>query len=424
VSVSPPQASAPEREEAPGHTSYLGLVRTPGVGRVLPWAAVGRLPIGMAGLALLLFVQRQTGSYADAGLVAGVFGAANSVGAVAQGRLMDRGGPVRIVAVCGAVHGLALLGVIAAGAARTGPGTIAVPAALAGLTFPQITAAMRTLWGSLLPGEPQRRRAYAFESVVVEGLILLGPTLVGLVSGATTAAWGLAVVALLSLLGTQGFAFSLRTRLPAPARSTAPAGLLGAFGSGAVLIAAVLSFFSTGVSIGVLQIAVPAFVGGRSAAASAGFLLTAFSIGSVIGGVAYGAGRWRSSPASRLIGLQAALAVLVALTATAREPAVMAAVLLTAGCLFSPVLITVSVLLDDIAPAGSTNEAYTAVITANVLGAAGGNTLGGVLLGAVHSPVPAFACAAAAPALGACVAAAGARALRRPPTVKGVPQHA
>ncbi|MFC3349328.1 MFS transporter [Streptomyces echinoruber] len=418
--MSPYSASVARRGVAPrdGPYSWLSPVRASGMVHVLPWAAVGRLPIGMVGLALLLFIQQRTGDYADAGLAVGVFGAANSVGAVVQGRLMDRHGVVGVTWCCGTVHGLAVFGVVAAGAADGGLAVVLVPAALAGLTFPQISTAMRTLWGTLLPDEHARRRAYAFESVVVEGLVLVGPTLVSLVAGLESVGWALVVTALLCLAGTQGFALSARTLLSVQADQASTAGLLGAFGAFGVHVLAMASFFSTGMCLGVLQIAVPGAVGGRDAAASAGYLLTAFGVGSVIGGAVYGVGRWRSSPPSRLMRLQVLLAVLVLPMAAVRGPALLTGALLVAGCLFAPVLVTVAVLLDDVAPAGTANEAYTVAITANVLGAATGNALGGLLLGSVHSTAPLFLCAAGAPVLGAVVTAAGARALNRPPTLE------
>jgi len=71
---------------------YRAALRTPGA----PLAAVGalfaRLPIAMLGLSLLLYVQRETGSFAVAGLISA--GALTGVasGSVVQGRVMDRRG--------------------------------------------------------------------------------------------------------------------------------------------------------------------------------------------------------------------------------------------------------------------------------------------------------------------------------------------
>ena len=62
-------------------------------------SAVGSMPIGMFGLAILLLARRATGSFADRGRVVGAFGIGNALGAVAQGRLMDRLGQTR--ACCG-----------------------------------------------------------------------------------------------------------------------------------------------------------------------------------------------------------------------------------------------------------------------------------------------------------------------------------
>ena len=64
----------------------------------------GALPIGMFGLGILLLARDATGSFADAGLVVGAFGLLNSLGAVAQGRLMDRIGQGPVLRTAATVH--------------------------------------------------------------------------------------------------------------------------------------------------------------------------------------------------------------------------------------------------------------------------------------------------------------------------------
>src|SRR3954452_6721573 len=60
---------------------YHDLLSAPGVGRLLASATVGRLPLGMAGLAILLLVRDEAGSYAAAGLAAGALGLGGALGA-------------------------------------------------------------------------------------------------------------------------------------------------------------------------------------------------------------------------------------------------------------------------------------------------------------------------------------------------------
>ena len=53
--------------------------------------------MGMVGLALLLLVREQGGSYAAAGAVSGAYFVATAVGAPIAGRLVDRRGQARIL---------------------------------------------------------------------------------------------------------------------------------------------------------------------------------------------------------------------------------------------------------------------------------------------------------------------------------------
>jgi hypothetical protein len=50
---------------------YLRLLRLPRLGRLLLAMLLARLPIGVNGLAIVLFLRAETGSFATAGLVAG-----------------------------------------------------------------------------------------------------------------------------------------------------------------------------------------------------------------------------------------------------------------------------------------------------------------------------------------------------------------
>ena len=86
-------------------------------------SALGSLPIGMFGLAILLLARDATGSFAVAGRIVGVFGLGNALGAVAQGRLMDRLGQPRVLRPAAIGHVVALAALVVAareGAARVG----------------------------------------------------------------------------------------------------------------------------------------------------------------------------------------------------------------------------------------------------------------------------------------------------------------
>jgi MFS family permease len=185
---------------------------------------------------------------------------------------------------------------------------------------------------------------------------------------------------------------------------------LGALSSAGVR-ALVLSSLPTGVGIGIVEVAIPAFSRAHGAAPAAGVLLAVWSFGSGIGGLLYGA-LPRHGGAQRTHLIVAGLMPLTMLPLIAAPSiAVMALLVIPAGCCIAPLLATRYELVGGVAPPGMRTEAYTWPVTSFVGGIAGGAALAG---GLVEGPGwrTAFAVAAAFTAAGAALAVAGRRALR------------
>ena len=96
-----------------GLSRYRSVLSLPGARGPVAASILGSLPIGMFGLAILLLTRDATGSYALAGRVAGAFGLANAIGAVLQGRLMDRLGQTRVLRPTAAAHLVAVAALVA-----------------------------------------------------------------------------------------------------------------------------------------------------------------------------------------------------------------------------------------------------------------------------------------------------------------------
>ena len=54
-------------------TRYSALLRVPDLKAIAIASVIGRLPIGIAGLAILMLAQYTTGSFAHGGMVAGCY---------------------------------------------------------------------------------------------------------------------------------------------------------------------------------------------------------------------------------------------------------------------------------------------------------------------------------------------------------------
>ncbi|MEA2310558.1 MAG: hypothetical protein QOE28_526 [Solirubrobacteraceae bacterium] len=362
-----------------GAARYRSLLSLPGARAPLAASIAGTVPIGMYGLAILLLARDASGSFATAGRVVGCFGIANALGAVAQGRLMDRVGQPRVLRPAAVAHLLALAGLVLAARAGAPAWALGACALAAGASLPQLPAAMRTLWGALVPDEERRETAYALVSITFEVSVVTAPALVAAIVALASPSAAVLVAALLGAGGALAFSATRASR--SWAGSPRAVGWLGPLAApGMRTVFAVLLAF--GVAVGVVQVAVPAFATARGSAADAGVLLAALSAGSLAGGLVYGSRSWPGGLAWRLVALLLALGTWFALLAAAGSPVAVALLLALAGTAIGPATIVASTLLDRVTPPGAATEAFAAMVMAIVAGTAAGNALGGDLVDA------------------------------------------
>src|SRR4051812_19595087 len=125
---------------------YARVLRAPHVRPLVMSSVLARMPIGITGLATVLFVQDETGSFGSAGAVSAAFAVAAGAAAPLQGRLIDRIGQRAVLVPSAFVHVTALAGLITLGLAHASVGVLAACAAVAGGAIPMVSAALRTLW--------------------------------------------------------------------------------------------------------------------------------------------------------------------------------------------------------------------------------------------------------------------------------------
>ncbi len=385
-----------------GARRYGALLSLPGAKLPVIASSLGSLPIGMFGLAILLLGREATGSFAVAGRIVGVFALGNAFGAVAQGRLMDRIGQPRVLRPAAVAHVVSLAALVVAAEEDAPAWVLTVCAAAGGLFLPQLPAAMRSLWGTLVRNAQQRETAYAMVTIAFEVTVMTAPALTALVialaspSAAVLLGAAIATVSALAFSATDG---SRRWR--GERHDVGWVGPLAA--SGMRTLAGVLLAF--GAAIGIVQVLLPAFADERGSAETGGLLLALLSGGSLIGGVVYGARSWPGPPRRRLATLMLALAVGWAVLSLAGTMAVIAVLLVGCGCLLAPTATTSSTLIDTVAPPGTVTEAFTVMVMSIVAGTAVGNALGGALVDGASYEVGALTAAGIA-ALGAAFAAA------------------
>jgi MFS family permease len=357
---------------------YRAVLSTPGAKIPVIGALLARLPIAMVGLSLLLYVERRTGSFAIAGAVA--FGALVGVasGSVVQGRVMDRLTPTRPLLVVSSVFAVAVTAmVIAIESHAATPALVALAFAI-GITEPNTGSASRALWTHLIPPGPKRQAAIAYEAISMEVFFILGPALAGVLTAVPWPGTGVVSAAACMIIGAITFALApaVRRQVPVPVEHSHPLGAFAAPGMRTVALAA----FGFGISIGFVEVAVPAAATEAGAQPIGGVLLAMWSLSSVLFGLWYATRPYPQDMRLRLPVLLGGFALLTAPLALATNLWMLAILLLPAGLLITPQATAHSAAIEIVAPKGTVTEAFGWIITAVTLGLALGQLFSGILV--------------------------------------------
>ncbi|WP_106850435.1 MFS transporter [Blastococcus sp. Marseille-P5729] len=376
---SPPR-STPTTEiasEAQVLTSYAELFRTPGTRAFSATGFIARMPISQLGLASLLLVSAQTGSYGLAGKVSATAALAGAIVMPQTARLVDRYGQARVarpIILAGAV-GWLLLALAVTEAWPTW--TWFVLAAIGGGLGPSIGAMVRARWVHVLGSGHLQRRAFSWESAVDEIVFIVGPPL------ATFLATGLApwagVVVATALLIIGGWLFTGQTGTePPPGGKDAPR-----FPSRLLLtptfVAVALVFTCCGVAFGAIDVIVVAFAEEAGSKGVAGLILAAYAAGSLIAGLGFGIISFKRSVGAQFVVAASMFGLLAPLLLLASNLWLCTILIFIAGFAIAPLLISATVLIERIVPPAALTEALTwsttSLIGGVTIGGAGGGSL-------------------------------------------------
>ena len=323
----------------------------------------------MTPLALLLLVQQTTGHYASAGIAGGVYALAGAAVSPVAGRFADRIGPSPVLLATAVLHPLALLGLLVASrAGESALPLIFVASALAGTTYPPLTAAIRRAWTDATQvGTGQhhlRAAAMAAETSLFELVFVAGPMLVAaLIVITRDPASALISAAVATFIGTVWIA-----RLPImrhwrrhdtdeAARGLGPL-RVGGFPA---LLACVGAL---GTAFGAAGVIVPAYAGQHGGGDSlGGVLLGVWGVGSAIGGIWFGTRRPAMPLPRQFAWLLAAVSGSFLVLAAMPNPWALGVALIIGGATIAPALTVETNLVGRIAPGAMLNEAYTWVVT-------------------------------------------------------------
>ena len=145
------------------------------------------------------------------------------------------------------------------------------------------------------------------------------------------------------------------------------------------------------VSLGAMEVAVAARAEGEDAPGTAGYLLAAVSLGSVVGGLVWGGRSIRRSTSTQLMLLLMALAVGITAAAVAPTLPVLGVVLALTGAAVAPAFVVSYLAADRLVPRAGRTEATTWVNTANNIGVALGSVGAGLLVDQLTPAAPLLA---------------------------------
>lgn len=353
-------------EKPRGYGFLLGRAE----GRRLALATFGaRLPQGMIGISILLLLAREQG-IRTAGGVAACYTLGFGMIVPLSGRLIDRVGVGRVVPVMTLAHTASVLSLIAAAVQSRYTTLCLICGALAGVTGPPLGPAVRALWLQS-PTAEMRRAGLALDTAFLSLSNILGPVAASALVAIQPSAGLLGVLAVTITGGY--FLLSVHRHSPElGVRHDADPGSgfwgplrVSAFRS----LLTVMLFASSAITS--VAVGLPALAEINGAGRVSGLLVGAFSVGGVIGGIAWGRRNPHRSRQRRLPMPLLGLAVTLSLLPLAGDhPAVLLAVAPLAGLPVAIVLATLAMAAADSAPAGTATEAQSWLVTANTAGSA------------------------------------------------------
>ena len=365
---------------------YRAFFALPDVTAMVFIALLSRMPVGMIGLAMLMFMRESLGDFKVAGSVVGVYFVSMAVFAPVCGRIIDRIGPHWPLRITGVLHSVFLALLFVVTAQKLPPFLIMVAAALAGALCPPIAVLTRTLWRHRFPDETNRRMAFSVDSIMIELNFTVGPALVAVV----IAAYGAKIAFLASLLITFA-AFIIFLFTPAlkywKQEPHIERHFLGPLTEPRLVGLFVVTFGMT-FSFGILEVGYPAFATYLSLPVLAGLFLGVNSLGSAVGGAIYGVLHLKAPLERQFAFAVGIMSVPFLLHWWIDQVYVFAVIAFVAGTLIAPAFTAQTLLITRIAPNKYATEAFTWSSTFIVSGVGIGMAAGGAVAELVDVKAP------------------------------------
>ena len=369
---------------------YLEVLGFRAARRPLVGAAIGRLTPGMILLSIILAARAAGFSYTVVGLLVAGHQLGVAVGSPLQGRAADRLGHARVLIPDGVAYLLGTVLLVVGMQRGWAVPVLVATVFVTGLANPPTTACSRAAMGTILQTGAQRQAGFAISSSSVELGFIIGPlATVALAQGIGP---GVAVIAAgaAALIGALVYSSSDAARRPPV--TAAPVARPGAHAAGSVLggLGAlrapglgtiVIAFLFIAASFGTFDLYIASVTEEMGMPGAAGTMIAVFALGSLVGGLYYGARIWPGTLASRLRAFVLLLGVtMLLLPFVPARLLLIGLTLMIAGAFTGPMNISGFHLIDELAPEGQRTEAQAWTQASIYLGSALGGAMAGIVI--------------------------------------------
>ena len=338
---------------------------------------VGRYPISMRALAVLLLVLAAHDSYAVAGAVSSTVTLTNAATAPLLGRLADRRSQGPVIAGTLVVHVAGIAGLLLLVEVGAPVWTLFVAAAAFGASALPLGSLVRARWAALLAGTPRVQTAFALEAFNDDIIYLSGPIVVTTMAAAVSPESSLVLVLVLVLAGWSALAVQRSTEpTPQHASERPTRSLIAEPGMQALLALT----FVLGVWFGTSNVALVAFADENGNPGFGGVLIGLTVFAGSVAALVYGGITWKARLVRRLLWITLLLAVGTLPVLLASSLWLMAVLALVAGTATTPMLVTMYSLLSNVVPRSSITEGFAWFASVITLGSSTGIAVSGVLV--------------------------------------------
>lgn len=363
--------------------TYRAVLARPGAAAFSAAGALGRMPMSMIGIGIVLMVSEVYGSYGLAGRVSAVQVVTHAVCSPQLARLVDRFGQARVMRPAVVLTAVGIVALIVPALVEAPPGWLYVGALLSGAAAGSLGALVRARWSYVLDDPRALHTAYSFESAVDELVFIVGPVLATVLATGVHPVAGLVVPAVAVLIGGSIF-LSLRSTEPPVVPREDGRRDRHVLRSGAMVVVA-LVFVAMGAIFGATDVATVAFAEEQGAKGAAGIILAVFAAGSLLSGLVYGARHWVGPLWRRFAIGMVALALGVSLFVVVETLPALAAVMFVVGFAIAPTIVNGNGLVQEIVSRTQLTEGLTWIGTSLGVGVSFGASIAGAVIDRVGS---------------------------------------